>query len=617
VRVALLAAIAVIPSGCGGDGAPAPCNCRGDETCVVDVCTPWAEAPLSVDFDLVVDGLSVTCTVAPGGFPRDRVDSLRFWFGDGVAGYGERIGHTYAAAGVYPVDLEVRLEGYRVLRASRLAAVAPAGEGVPPARLTLTVDAIPDQLNGTIPAVSDAGTPTDTSDDVAEPFHLLLPGDGFTVDVDLLDGPGAEIDAGSLHLVADRDLGGGAVPAGSELAGFLAITAGGADRVRRARWQVAPAQAFPTGMVTLTLTGDDGGGGHHQHAIGFEVTALDAAHDPFDRPMSWLFLFDEDRFTIGPRGDGGIAIGAGADGAIDFDQELEVIGGRGSESAPGAAEVSAGGRRGANAIFRRWVIDAVVAEVRRYYHIAPDGTPRDGIDFAIAVAGDPGAPAPADFATGDFSMMRFGGTLGSNLGRSSFSAWNQGRVDDTSADLGVATGTILSTVATTAGTIDEVYPIVPGLGTPVGEHPADAVVLAGDFDRWDPGNDGDANLRHDDLRRIARRLGEAIAAVAAHEMGHAMGLVPDDAPPLGFFGGRADITFMGAERTDSHHADYPGLNLMQAGSNLVGALADALDLIEVPEGSNLLDLILIFSQENRLSPYSLAYFQRRLTYSAF
>jgi hypothetical protein len=48
---------------------------------------------------------------------------------------------------------------------------------------------------------------------------------------------------------------------------------------------------------------------------------------------------------------------------------------------------------------------------------------------------------------------------------------------------------------------------------------------------------------------------------------------------------------------------------MQAGNGLVGALADGLDWIEVPDDYRLVDLALVFSPENRLSPYErLAYF---------
>jgi hypothetical protein len=564
----------------GCDGADRPCECRGDETCVADECIPWAEAPLAVDFTLTVDGQTITCEVAPGGFPRERVEALRFSFGDGFAGYGERIDHTYVEPGVYAVDLEVRLEGYRVVRASRLAVVGDAAT-----RIDLTVNDTPAYLNGSRPARSDAGTP-DPSDDVDEPFHLLLPAHGFTVDVTLLEAPGAEVDLATLQLDAS----------GVDRTDRLELLGGGTDRVRRLRWTVGPEDAFAPGMVTLALAGEQ---------LTFEVVDLTADRDPFDRPMAWLLLVDEDRFTESAAGDGSIAISAGPDGRIDLDRELELIGGQGSDAA-------------ANAAFRRWVVDAIVTEILRYYRIAPDGTPRAGIDFAIHVAGDPGAPAPADFAaTGEFSMMRLGGTLGVNLGRSEIAAWNQDRVDDTSDGLGVATGTILSTVATTAGVIEELYPILPGVGVAVGAHPADAAVLAADFDRWARDVDPEQAARWDDLHRIARRLGEAIGAVTAHEMGHAMGLVPDGAPPCGLFGGRPDIDFMGDQRTDSHHADFPGLNLMQAGNGLVGALADGLDWIEVPDDYRLIDLALVFSQENRLSPYELAYMQRRLTHAAF
>ena len=109
----------------------------------------------------------------------------------------------------------------------------------------------------------------------------------------------------------------------------------------------------------------------------------------------------------------------------------------------------------------------------------------------------------------------------------------------------------------------------------------------------------------------------AIAAVAAHEMGHAMGLVPNDAPPLGFFGNRGDVEFIGADRTNSHHVDFPSLNLMQAGGNPLVILNDALKRVETPEDYTLVDLVRLLALENRLSPYSRAYFQRAQTYRAF
>jgi len=605
---------------CGDGPAPAPCDiCRGDEVCHLDQCVPWYEAPLVADFELAVDGLQVTCTVSEGGFPRSMVQSLRFDFGDGFAGYGESISHAYAEAGVYPVDLEVRLRGYRMLRASKLAVVADSGQAAPPSQILFTINAAPDYLNGSQPYASDAGTPWDPADDYEADFHLLLPRHGFAVDVELRDSPGAEIDTGTVSLTADRALGEGAAPAGTELADRLVFAAEQTtEQVRRARWRVEEVDAFPVGMAALTLSARDAAGSEHLHTLEFETVALTPETDPFDRPMEWLFRFDMDFHTSVPSDAGGIDTTAGANGLPDFAEELRVLGAQGDESAPGADSVRGRGRVGANAVYERWIIAEIVAEVRRYYLIAPDGEPRGGIDMAFYVAGDESAPSPGDFATdGAFSMLRFGGTLGSYFGFSKFSAYNQERVDDTAADMGIATSTLMSALVTTALVMEEFYPILPGVGTPVGQHPSDGTVLADDFDRYALENDPADNARYDELARIAEQLGMAIAAVAAHEMGHAMGLVPNDAPPLGFFGDRADVSFIGAEHTNSHHVDFPFLNLMQAGGNPLVILNDALKRVETPEDYTIVDLVRLLALENRLSPYSRSYLERAQTYREF
>ena len=74
---------------------------------------------------------------------------------------------------------------------------------------------------------------------------------------------------------------------------------------------------------------------------------------------------------------------------------------------------------------------------------------------------------------------------------------------------------------------------------------------------------------------------------------------------------------MNPERTNSHHVDFPFLNLMQAGGNPLVILQDALDVIETPEDYDLADMVRLLAVENRLSPYARAYFKRTLTYSSF
>lgn len=600
----LFAACSDAPPAAGPDGAATPdaavpdaaldapagaCGgrtCRGDELCAGGACVPWAEAPLSVDFEATLDPARprrVRFRVATGGFPRERAEEIRFTLGDGASGFGEAIAHEYAEPGAYLVDLEVRLEGYRVLRRSRVVA-APGPDGAVPARAVLTVDELPDYLNGSRPFSSNNRTPRDPSDDYTEAFRLLVPRSGFSIDVTLL----GALDRGAVRLTADAPLGDGAVPAGADLAGRLRWE----DEVPRAQWRVAPGDRFPVGPVTLTLEV-----GAERRTLGFDVVELGPERDPFARPMQWLFRFDLDLFTLEAAADGSVLTSVrGPNGVPDFEEELAALG-------------------AGDPVYQGWIKGFLVAEVYRIYRMAPDGAPRDDFAFTITHDGLPDAPDPATFSpAGAFSMMRFGGTFRDALGYSDISVHAQERIDDTGIDRGVATARILDVLARTPIVSDALAPILPELGTPVGQHPEDARVLGAGFDPHAPANAGAARDRHDDLRRIARFIALAIATVTAHEMGHAMGLVPNGPPPEGFFGDRADVDFMGDSLTNPFHADYPPVNLMQAGGDLGAIVADGLRLIELPEEYDLVDLALAIALETRLSPYELAYFRRRITY---
>jgi hypothetical protein len=99
-------------------------------------------------------------------------------------------------------------------------------------------------------------------------------------------------------------------------------------------------------------------------------------------------------------------------------------------------------------------------------------------------------------------------------------------------------------------------------------------------------------------------------------MGHAMGLMPDGLPPEGYFGNRPDVSFVGTNRTNRHHTDLPGINLMQAGGDNLALVGELSSVAEIPAGSGLIRLAEILALETRLSPLSRAYLQRRLTHGA-
>ena len=586
---------------CEGDDCSPSMTCRVDQFCEDGACVHWAQTALRADFAIRIEARrpdTVNLEVLPGGFPHELAEQIRFDLGDGTSGWGERVRHRYDAPGRYAIELEVRLPGGVVLRASKLAVIA-GGTGNP---LHLTLVDVPAQLNGSTPYDSNNGTPDDPSDDYSAAFHLLVPTHGFTIDVMVTD----TIVRDSLRLTLN--VASGSQPADSDLSGDLVFEQGETLEVMRARWLVPEGRALPVATATVTLSARTIDGTAYERKLAFETIELTAETDPFDRPMTWLFRFDMDLFTVTPRDDGGrlvLDVADGANGMPDFDEELAAIGARGPDEA-------------LNALYRRWFVRGIIERTQRYFGIEADGTATDGIAFTIVADDEPGAPDPSTFdRTGAFSMMRFGGQLIDVFGRSRFGPYNELRVDDTTADLGVGTIRLTQLIVGAPGLREEIMPLWPNVGQPVGTHSADATVLAPSFDRYEPSNPDEVNARHDRLRTVVDLVSLAVASVTAHEMGHAMGLVPNGPPPMGFFGGRGDVSFIGAENTDSHHADYPRLNLMQAGGQFANVVTTALSELEVPPDATLVDLFRIFLLENRLSAYSRGYLQGRLTYSRF
>lgn len=550
--------------------------CRGDEVCSEAACVPWTEAPLFADFTLETgEDLRVAVTVREGGFPRRHVRALRFDFGDGASGWGEQLRHAYAAPGVYPVRLEVRMADGQILRAQRLAALGPLDEHAP---LRLTVNEIPAALNGSEPYPREVGAPV--------PFRLRVPQRGFTVDVTLLADPDDPIDPAAVTLETEPPFG----------APTLTFDADGV----RGTWQV-DAEA-PEGAVTFTARARSASGARHVSALTVEAVAFGPALDPFERPLTWLFRRDTDFFTTRRASDGGLESALGPNGLPDLEEELRLLGAQGDDPT-------------LDARYLAWILDAVREEVLRVYGVSPDGTATDDIPLDVVWLGDPGAPDPATFSPdGDFSMMRFGGVFDGFVGFSGISPHHAERMDDATADRGVATASLLSILLTTPVVSSALTPIDPERGQPVGAHPADAEVLDPGFDPYALDVAPERLARHDTLRTVARYLALVLASVAAHEMGHAMGLMPNGAPPDGFFGDTPEPLFVGDARTDRWHADLPGLNLMQAGGDYLGVIDEALATIELPRGADLLRVAEILALENRLSAYSRAYLQGRLTY---
>ena len=120
--------------------------------------------------------------------------------------------------------------------------------------------------------------------------------------------------------------------------------------------------------------------------------------------------------------------------------------------------------------------------------------------------------------------------------------------------------------------------------------------------------------------RLNEPLTEAICL--AHDLGHTpFGHAGQDAlnECMREFGGFEHNlqSLRVVDELEERYADFPGLNLMQAGGNTLDTLQEAIATVEIPRGSDLLDLATILALENRLGPYERAYLQGRLTYSSF
>jgi len=208
--------------------------------------------------------------------------------------------------------------------------------------------------------------------------------------------------------------------------------------------------------------------------------------------------------------------------------------------------------------------------------------------------------------------MRLGGIFEGYLGFSRYAEFNEERINDSVSEYGVASAGVLTALTSTYGIADAFKAIHFEKGFPVGTHAEDATVFADAFDPYDTQHP-EATERYRELKEVARYIALALAPVIAHEMGHAMGLMPNGLPPEGFFGNRPDVSFVGT-RTNSLHADLPGLNLMQAGGDTLSLLGELDDAVERNQMS-LIEVAKLLSLETALSPLSRAYLQRKLTYT--
>jgi hypothetical protein len=449
----------------------------------------------------------------------------------------------------------------------------PAGD--PSAgRLFLTVNELPDYLNGSIPYKQADGVPHE--------FRVRVNRANFTLDV-----TGAGIALNTMAVRCDQPV---TLPDGMTVAPDLPLpealyVAGPAPGARRIRFT---SPALPDGA---TVTCRASAAGATPGALTFLAATLPPALDPFPQIDPWVVILSRDLFRLvsttlpdGTRSLTSVHLPQG-NGEADLDEPLYELG-LFSRKAP---EIT------------RQVKARLLAEVRgkahRIFGLGNDGLPAqpDGVPLRLWFEGDPGAPAPADFAGGGFSMIALGGDgtpedQAANLvGRADVDWNNRVRNDDSKYGLGVYPTSIVRQALANPLSLLLLAGILPGRGVPIGENPADAALVDPNFD---PAAAGDlVKARHQNYALILNLLSTALASTLCHEIGHSLGLVPSGPPPVGMFAEMPGLSFT-VKDSLGPHIDTPGLNVEQTGGASVWMEA--------------------LNEEPRFNALSLAYLRRRL-----
>lgn len=439
----------------------------------------------------------------------------------------------------------------------------------PPRQLKLTVNRIPETLNGSFPFMNMSGR--------MEPYQLLLPRQGFTLDL-----IGAPQDIARLSLLK---LGCGAVAAEARAE---ALAEGWSWRVDE-DLPLGPVLCTAEVLPPCTQT-------PIQLRYEAEIGELTAALDPFDRVETWLILYHRDHWTLDVALDeaGSLRMGGSLapNGIPDFEEAMRGVGLYSDDQGAGAAALEEDGARGASAIFQRRLMKETQIKLRGLFMQPPDGfLGPDSVPIHFVLEGEPGAPDPNDFTeAGALSLVGVGGgdPRDTVVGRATLDWQNQSAQDNANDPTrGIFTTTLVALftrVSVAEGLLSAFAPALGGV--PVGGHDADAQILMGD-------TSGDPQRAYV-LNWLTDLLSRGLAALMAHEIAHSLGLVPYGPPPMGLFAGETRGAYAAGEFVGAH-VNTEGFNVMQQ--------AFALD----DEGAGA-----ILAAEPFFNALNLAYLQKRL-----
>jgi hypothetical protein len=464
-----------------------------------------------------------------------------------------------------------------------------------PPTVSLTVNGIPAEMNGSLPYLANDGEWRD--------FRLSLPTHGFRWDVHYDCPCGCAL---LQPVTAVSSVSAGDVLAGESLSHLFEQAAG------RLEWLVPAEYALGAGTdVLLSATVEDRCGQIAEPAdLTVEVHPMTRDLHPFLPQDPWLIVWKRDHRAIQLAADGAgmvVQSSPGANGRFDFLEDLWLLGLGTEVPLDDFAVFDCGVVQGGNECIAWRILEAVRAKSYQFFYKAADGTDTgQSADIVFFIQDEDDAPDPTTFQyetlTGLETERRFsmiglgGGDLGQSLlGLSeSLDLRNIGNENNARSGFGCLTTSLFRYLLGAMGNDPGLYSlasmilgdVVPGLGgLPLGLHPEDVLVL----DLTIPLNalSLEAQRRRNAYDFMVEGLGLGLAALLVHEIGHSVGLVPYGPPPHGLFGGEKLASFVeNPAGCTGPHTDTKGFNLMQAGPGSGNGFQVSLDMLTSSIGFN-------------------------------
>lgn len=418
-------------------------------------------------------------------------------------------------------------------------------DGTKPTVTSLTVNGIPQELNGTGAA---GGT-------------LQVPRTGFTLDAVYDDGAGS-INTSGFVITSNLDVRsrGTVQPAGSNLFSTFVATSVTATECTLT---VDSTLLFNEGEHTLSFRARDTGGLLSDPVtFRFQVRNPSDNDRPFENGQKWFLDLTRDLETLTSSASSGSLViinapVAGPNMTSDFFEDLLILGLR---SVSPISNVSNG--KDSNEVSVDLIKTAIDTNLKDFFSDT-------SVEFTFDDPGDfPSARPFVDYAATTHSRMAIGGATSDSgtLGVALFDPNNRTQ-DNNTLDAGTHGGVVLtSRLGVFIHTMIEADinrfgsklradfdTLIRFRGQPVGEDPTDATRLQNLLSS----TSGDA--RQTILKTAIDNLGRFIAVLVAHECGHSLGLVQDGAMPDGLYGN--DSNFSGST---SGHLDLSSTMIFPA-----------------------------------------------------